>query len=228
MRTGAGAIKISLESTTALNESTYTVNFLINDESVSSTWILEYGIWRISTFGTDVVGDKTIVEKQETKRAEDRDLYTDYELMIQAGVSFLLNMEKTIGFNAGFRFGFGDYFLVGGDFTLNGEYKQIQAALGAKYAIRLGSVAIIPLAEAGVNLGILGNPMDFEESSGFGLGWGIKAGFMFTTKFVQGLYLFGNYQYNAVTITDDQPIWDPEIEYKINTHSITIGIGFGF
>jgi serine protease Do len=231
MRTGSGAIKINLESIVPINEHEYTVNFAINDGSASSTWIIEYGIWRISTFGEAVVGDKTIadekVEEKERVRTEDAALITDYGLMIQGGLTLMPDMEHTLGFNAGLRSSFAEFAMAGFDFTGNGDYKQFHAALGFKFPIRLGAVAIIPLAEASVGLSFAkvqsDDPWEDDHSdSDMGFGWGLKAGLMFTTKYVKGLYAFGNYQYNSVKIG----AFDDEVRLK--NSFITFGIGYGF
>ncbi len=236
MRTSSGVIRISLESIVPVNESKYTVTYNINDKSVSSTWELEYGIWRISTHGDTVIGDKSIVQEREKKITNNRNLFTDYSMILQAGAAIMpdfalpLGLKSgDIGFNAGIKVIMADIFTFGSDFTLNGDLVLIQPAVGIMYPIRLGSVAIMPLAEANVNIGFLGYRLDHDNPffAEIGLGWGAKAGFVFTTKFVRGLYLYGNYHYNTVTATADSD-WTAGKEYTMNSHSINVGIGLGF
>lgn len=233
MRKGGGSISLDRESITAINDSTYTVTFKVNDESVSSTWVLEYGIWRISTFGMDVTGDKTLVEKRAAEKKAESDLFTDYVFTTQAGVVIMPDMKKygynEIGYNAGFRVYLLDWINVGSDLTGNGNYNQIHAVLGVSYPIRLGAVAITPFADfsAGLVLAQVKHDNSVFNNSlvpDGGFGWGIKGGLMFTTKFVKGLYLHASYQYSGASLDFTLN----ENKLVLNNSFITIGLGFGF
>ncbi len=228
MRTGSGIINARLGTISQISEDEYTVTLNIGDDSVSSTWVLEYGIWRIDTFGSIVVGDKSIAQEKEKQRAQNRDLVTDYTLMLQGGLTIMPDMENNIGFNAGIRVGMGKIPIVGTDFAGNGDYNQIHAVIGLRYPIRLGAVAITPFAEGSAGIAFAKLEKDEDDFEDFGLlpdwgfGWGLKAGLMFTAKFVKGLYLYGNYHYVSTGIGhfDDKQTF---------THNfITIGIGYGF
>jgi serine protease Do len=238
MREGSVSINISLENITAVNENQYTVNFNINDESVSSTWIREYGIWRISTFGTDVIGDKGIVERKEAERKAESELVTDYDVMLQIGLAIMPDMaNKDIGLNASGKVFFYDFLNVGGDLTTNFDYTQIHVTGGLAFPIRLSSVAIIPFADAGLGV-ILVKPIpsvsndpydDFDPPSfvnDLGFGWGLKAGLVFTTKYVKGLYAYANYQYSSGNVSFSLDLDAEDRTFKNSI--ISVGIGYGF
>lgn len=235
MRTNTGVIKISLENIVLLNQNSYTVTFSINDTSVSSTWILEYGIWRISTFGTDVVGDKSIVERTQQERNTRNNLVGDFDVMLQAGLAIMPDMRKqNLGLNVSAKFFLNNYITIGGDVTTNFDYTQIHMTAGLAFPIRLGPVALIPFADAGVGI-ILVKPIPYPSESVLpdppswvsdgGLGWGVKVGLVFTTQWVKGLYLYANYQYSdGSTIF----IMGDNMKRNFNNNIITVGLGYGF
>ncbi len=229
MRTGSGVINARLGTISPIDEDEYTVTLNIGDESISSTWVLEYGVWRIKTFGAVVVGDKAVaaekVEERKREIAQNRDLVTDYGFMLQAGLAIMPDQENTMGFNAGLRTSWGELAIAGFDFTGNGDYTQIHTVIGLKYAIRLGSVAIMPFVEGSLGAAFAKLEDEFGETDlipDMGFGWGLKAGLMFTTKFVKGLYLYGNYQYSSADIGFSDE------EQTFSNNIIAIGIGYGF
>lgn len=223
-----GNIKIAVKEITQVSNTEYNVVFTINEKDVSTSWINEYTIWRIKSFGDAVTGDKTIVEQREKERQEKLEgtekLKSDFSSMFQIGATYMTDMgDKSMAFNAGVQI-HGKVFLFGFDYIGNSAWKQFQVGLGLMYPIRIGSdVAIMPLGQFCGNLAFPG--VDFDDDA-TAYGWGIKAGFVVTTSLVKGLYLHATYQYNGETMSDMSGYSDDKIKFSYSF--LTLGIGYAF
>jgi hypothetical protein len=205
---------------------------------------LEYGIWRISTFGINVTGDKSLVAKKEEERAVQRrnqDAFLSF--MLQGGVTILPDMDQSIGYNATFKLVLFRYATLGASFFGNGlDYNQLLTSIGGIVPVRLGSVTLMPFAEVGFGT-TLGksksgpkkaedddwgyDAVAFDNEIDFGIGVGVQAGLVITADAVKGLYLYGNYQYNSMLMYNNNPNIDVK-DYTLNNNIISIGIGYSF
>jgi len=91
---GGGALRTSLKEVTGSGEE-YTVVFVINNKDVSSTWIREYGNWRIKTFGTAATGDLGRLDTRQAKRDALAGIKPDAYLRLDAGYGFLFDKSST-------------------------------------------------------------------------------------------------------------------------------------
>ena len=226
MRSKSGSIGISLDSISSNDKGGFDVTFNINDKPVKSEWIKEYGVYRMDIYGDIVTGDKSLIDQKKKKKAQDKALRTDYVFAVSAGYAYVIDYGSA--FTAAMMFG--TPFTYGLDFIYGQEgYLQIGFNLGYVHPIRLKKVGIMPFATAGLSYistkfsrdaskGWLNSYGDDEPPFGFGLGFSLKAGLMFTTAAVPGLFGRTFYNYNVTFMNSNLK----------NTHIIGIAIGYGF
>jgi serine protease Do len=204
LRTKPGRIVITVDSAVPNSKNGYTVTFNVNGKTISSDWVNDYGIWRISAFGDFAAGDKTLVEKRDQAERDAKRLRTDNTIQLSAGFAYLLEAGPAFGADVKFRtdfMGFGARIYTAGE-----KFLQIDGTAGVYFPIRLKKIAFIPYGDLGLGLALKepaprpADPYGFDEPLLFkkdmGFDFSIKAGLMFTTAAVPGLYLQAAYQHN--------------------------------
>jgi serine protease Do len=232
LRAKSGRISISVDSVVPNNKNGFTITFKINDGTISSEWINEYGIWRISAFGDFAAGDKTLVEKREQADRDAARLKTDYDLQITAGLAYIFDLGPAFGADLKFRvgvFGSGLRAYIGG-----GGFFQVEGTGGIYIPIRLKKIGLTPYGDIGAGLVVKDHTKKAASSTSssnrsdddqglfakdIGLDISFQGGLMFTTAAVPGLYLQAAYQYN-IYVGDEVS--------DANPHMIFFGIGYGF
>jgi serine protease Do len=197
---GQGAIKAALKDVSGAGEE-YTVVFTINNKDYNSTWIREYGIWRIRTFGAVAAGDKSLVAKKEEQKKNAENLRTDSYFNVEAGYAYLFEKGNAIYVSANYMNLAGvRLYYAGSDFWTLGFFGQLQGT------IKAGSAAFMPYANLGVEYQ---HDAEWDEINkdnfvkGFPMAYAIQGGVKFTTSKVPGLYAGAGFQYNFFTMNDN-------------------------
>jgi serine protease Do len=221
MRSRSGRIAISINTVVPNNKGGYTVTFAVNDGTISSEWINEYGIWRIHAFGDFAAGDKSLVEKREQEDKDAQRLRTNYSFKAAAGFALPLEAGPAFGAEAKFIFGIFEYGLR--FYTAGKSFTQIEGVSGLALPIRIKKFGLTPFADLGLGLAFKSPASEdkYDDSPPFadvGFDISIQGGLMFTTAVVPGLYVQAAYQHSFYT------------KYLKEAHPSTLffGIGYGF
>ncbi|MDR1985712.1 MAG: hypothetical protein LBP88_01915, partial [Treponema sp.] len=178
--------------------------------------VKEYGVYRLDTYGDIVTGDKTLLAAKE----QERKLRSSFSFMLGAGYAYIFDTGS--GFNAFLKSG--RYISYGINFYYGQKsYLQIDGTLGFYFPIRLGSLALIPFADAGI--GFIKMEKDQADRDPYGASDGfdwelqfdfsVQGGLMVTLAAVPGLFAQAYYHYNIIQDMD-------------NNSLIGISIGYGF
>ena len=226
MRSKSGAIRISLNSISSDDRGGFNVEFNVDDEIVNSVWIKEYGVYRMNTYGDSVTGDKTLLDQKQKKKERDEALRTDSAFAITAGYSYVIDYGSAL--YVGMRFS--NPMTIGIDVIYgfsDEKYLHIGMNGGYVFPIRLETTAFIPFFDIGV--AYLKSEASKDESTvdrwdsgpgfGFAIGFTLKAGLMFTTSKVPGLFGRAFYEHDFVLFKDQNK--------AIKAHGI-IGISVGY
>jgi hypothetical protein len=229
-----GALHAGLGEITQNANGTYTVEIEVGDErTVSTTWVTEYGIWRLEKAGDLVNGDKTLAETKKKKAETDKNLRDDYSILLAAGYSYIVDgppaalwaqvKRKT---NA-VTFGFNGFAGLAGK-----QLIQFDGVVGLEFSIKLKNLALLPFADVGVGMRLAhlaGVRISDDEDDMLIPGFGIlgRAGIAITSSAAPGLFGVVSYQFNAC-----EPMgvtFGPKASYEdMAKHFISIGIGYAF
>jgi hypothetical protein len=229
LRSRSGRISIRVDTVAPNSKNGYTVTFAVNDGAISSEWVNEYGIWRISAFGDFAAGDKSLVEKRDQADRDAQRLKTDYSFQISAGLALPLEAGAAFGADLKVRAWYMGYGLR--LYTAGKSFSQIEGTMGVYIPIRIKKAGITPYGDLG--LGLVFGPESKEETStgnssldisdivdkpNFAFDFSIQGGLMFTTTAVPGLYLQAAYQHNFYLLGMK----------KVNPSVLFFSIGYGF
>jgi serine protease Do len=198
LRSKAGRISISVDTVVPNNKNGYTVTFKVNDRTISSEWVNDYGIWRINSFGDFAAGDKTLVEKQEKEDRDAERLRTDYDIQFSAGFAYPFEVGPAFGADLKFR-RYSSYASAGMRvYTAGEDFFQLEVTSGIFIPIRIKKVGLTPYGETGLGFIKTSFPIDELQIPYFGFALSFQGGLLFTTAAVPGLYLQAAYQYNLL------------------------------
>jgi serine protease Do len=204
LRSKAGRISISVDNVVSNSKSGYTVTFKINDGTISSEWVNDYGIWRVGSFGDFAAGDKSLVEKREQADRDSERLKTDYDFQLSAGLAYPFEMGAAFGMDIKIRawlMAYGFRFYTAGE-----NFSQFEGTTGIFIPIRIKKIGLTPYGDLG--FGFVWAPDSKKTSSNdsrhddddtpldFTFDISFHGGLMFTTSAVPGLYLQAAYQHN--------------------------------
>ncbi|MDR2922150.1 MAG: serine protease [Treponema sp.] len=229
LRSKSGGISIKLNSINPGEDGLYNVSFNVNGGNVDSVWINEYGIWRIRSFGTSASGDKTIIDKKKKEKADAGRLHDDPSIMLSAGLAYPFGLGAAFG--ADLTIKLSKYSGVGFAGYFGKDYTQVIINGGLYVPITMGSVALTPFGVVG--LGMMFYPKepsnnaynalhDDADTKNVKFGLSARAGLIFTTAVVPGLFLQTSYQFNFYTdgIGEKARLLYP--------HTIYVGIGYAW
>ena len=226
MRSKSGSIKISLDSINPNDKGGFSVAFNVNDAIVKSEWIKEYGVYRMDTYGDMVTGNKTLLEDKQKKKERDKALRTEFGAGIGAGYAYVFDYGSA--FNASLIFAGTKPFLWDIDFIFGQKgYIQIGFDAGLFFPIRMNSFAISPFGTVGFHYVSTKASRDAADKWGssfgnnddpfkFGFALPLKAGLMFTTSAVPGLFGRVFFSYNIAFFNsniDNTPIFGAGVGY---------------
>ncbi|MDR1972423.1 MAG: serine protease [Treponema sp.] len=200
LRTRPGRISVTVDSTAPNNKNGFTVVFNVNGSTISSDWVNDYGIWRISAFGDFAAGNKTLVEERDRAERDAKRLITDYSFQFSAGLAVVLETGPAFGADFKFRTGITGYGLK--VYTGGKEFFQGETTAGLYFPVRMKKAALTPYADFGLGIAVkepaprTPNPYDPLPEKDMGFAVSIKGGLMFTTSAVPGLFLQAAYQHN--------------------------------
>jgi serine protease Do len=221
LRSKSGRIVTSVDSVVPNNKNGYTVTFRVNNTTISSEWVNDYGIWRIQSFGDFAAGDKTLIERRDQEDRDAQNLRTDNTFQFTAGYAHIFEYGAALGLDTVIRLG-----LTGQGMRayLSKDFFQLDAFAGLYIPIRLQKVALTPHLDLG--LGVVAKNYDKSASGDdrlfiedLGFVFSVRGGMMFTAAAVPGLFLQAAYQHNFY-------LSDPFTD--INPSVLFIGIGYGF
>jgi serine protease Do len=223
LRSRTGRISISVDQVVSNNKNGFTVTFQVNDGTISSEWVNDYGIWRINSFGDFAAGDKTLVEKRDQADRDSERLKTDYDFQISAGLAYPFMAGPAFGADIKIRVWFMGYGLR--VYTAGENFFQLEGTTGIYIPIRIKKIGLTPYVDAGLGVVLAPhkkspNSSPFEEDDKpFDLSFdlSVQGGLMVTTTAVPGLYFQAAYQYNAYLGLEDA-----------NPNVLFFGIGYGF
>jgi serine protease Do len=227
MRPKSGRISTSVDTVLPNNKNGYTVTFRLNNGTISSNWVNEYGIWRIQSFGDFAAGDKTLVEKREQADRDAENLKTDNTFQLAAGYAHIFETGAAFGLDMAFLTGYSG---AGFRAYISDGFFQLDGFWGLYIPIRFKKVAITPHADLSLGLVVKDHVPDPEDTFDYyddssapdndaGFAFSIRGGLMFTTAAVPGLFFQTAYQYNFY-LTD---------KFKdVDASVLFIGIGYGF
>jgi serine protease Do len=216
LRTPSGRIAVSVDTVESGGDKGYTVTFTVNNGTISSGWVNDYGIWRISAFGDFAAGDKTLLGQQN--RVER--LRTGYLFQLSAGLAYPLELGPAFGADMKLRLGFMGYGLR--LYTAGNPLFQAETTAGLYIPIRLHNViGITPYGDLGFGVAIKESGSDDEGllfGKDMGLVFSITGGLMLTSSAVPGLFLQAAYQHSFYTT---------EIN-SLRPGLLFFGLGYGF
>jgi serine protease Do len=201
MRTRSGTLKVSLESATPNDKGGFTVAFKVNDITVLSEWVKEYGAYRMDSYGEIAPEDKVRVEDMERRQAQEKALITEYSVMISAGYAYILE-DIGSAFTASLSMGFGSVGsgnIYGGiGFYYAPEVKLLNAGLnlGLVFPIRGSKAAFMPFGELGIGAVVPDSSQKEFGDPFFYFGANGKLGFMLTSSAISGAFLKAYYCHN--------------------------------
>jgi serine protease Do len=246
LRSKSGSISIKLNSINPGEDGSYRVSFDVNDASVDSLWVNEYGIWRIRSFGTTASGDKTLSEKKEKEKAKVKTdtarLKHEPNFMLSAGLTTLFvsagsaaapTTDLKVAFGADITYKINKNLGIGLRGYFGKDFTQVEIGGGGYLPIKISSVALTPFINAGAGMMFTLNPNYTSSSWGeskknMQFGVSARAGLIFTTSWVPGLFLHASYQFNLYT---NFKFGSSDSGYKkglIKPHLIYIGAGYSF
>ncbi|MDR1248219.1 MAG: hypothetical protein LBK63_02845, partial [Treponema sp.] len=221
LRTQTGRIALTVDSVAPANGNNYTVAFTVNDKTIRSVWVNDYGIWRINSFGDFAAGDKTLVERRNQADTDAQRLRTDYDFHLSAGFAYLLEAGPAFGGDFKYHFGVMAYgFRV---YTAGEKFFQVEATTGVYIPARVKKTGFIPYGNLGIGIALqeaadqsslYSNAID--KDMGFELS--LEGGLLFTATLVPGLFLQAAYQHN---------FYAGELQ-GIKPGILFFGIGYGF
>jgi serine protease Do len=238
----AGTLRATLGDISQNTDGSYTVPLIFaDDRTVTTTWALEFGIWKLDKAGDSVSGDKTLVEKQEKqqrKTVREKKDYDNFFLITASYVDIFDHLVETVpvynnsytptntpvfdmipAFDATLFLGLYRYFLVPFSFTITKGFWQVDFGAGFKIPIDIAkAVTLSPYATIGLNVR---TPTD-TTLFGIDFGLSVKGGLMLTTKWVPGLFALAAYQYN-LTFTG---LFD--VSTPVDAHMFKAGVGYAF
>ena len=223
---GQGAIKASVKSVTG-SGSEYTVVFTINNKDVQSTWVREYGNWRIRTFGTVAAGKNAPPAKKETpsrKKTElkiqktDEKLRIDSPFHIEAGYANLFDKAPTALYACAeiMRYGGARVYYVDADFWTAGVF------FGYRFDIPMEKIAYMPYFRMGFDYHNDKAYKDFGSNDP-PIDYNLQAGLKVTSSYVPGLFVGAGFQYNFTFTFDDK--YDKK---KLMRMALVLTAGYAF
>lgn len=237
----SGYIVIKRDSITAVDEKTYTVDFNVNNKTVTSQWINEYGIWRVKSFGdfadasNKATGsNKGIGKSGSTQRGDSDSSLTIYpDLQITADFLMLLDRGYGFGLDLTLRDGYSG-FGVRGFFAK--DFFQGDLLVGLYFPIPAGKVGFTPYINIASGLQFINNVdkdgLDFfdpdrektfiEKIQPF---WSLSAQAGLQFNIAAGLYIRAAYQFNFTL-----DLFDYRNKYKLpkDMHVVLFGLGYSF
>jgi serine protease Do len=198
---------------------------------VSTTWVVEYGIWKLDKAGDLVSGDRAVLDRRIRDQETEKKLRAGYNWSISAGYAYLglgsgdprgSALDVSASMKAGFlTYGANVFFQSGNFGILEGEF-------GFTGAIRLGKIALMPYGNAGAGMAWHEedkDPYGMNDASSLSIGFSLQGGLMLTTAYVPGLFFKTAYQFNFY---DGILGKDRTVPLKDTAHSLIIGIGYLF
>ncbi|MDR1905210.1 MAG: serine protease [Treponema sp.] len=222
LRARSGVIRASLQDVSRQDDGSYKVNFTIQDKTIESTWVKEYNIWRIRTFGDAALDDRTQIEAKTKKREQNAGLRTDIVFAVNGGFEYLFDRGPAFFMSAWYQFVGPVFWDV--QFHFAGmDYIHIETGLGFNVPIKLNSFAISPFAIVHAGFKKIPPPPNNQYITGdLAYGWSARGGLQVVIAAVPGLLFQAAYQYNSYIAMEDQ------IELKEGKHGVTVGIGYVF
>jgi len=203
------------------------VVFTINNKDVQSTWVREYGNWRIRTFGTVAAGKNAPPAKKETpsrKKTElkiqktDEKLHIDSDFHLEAGYATLFDKAPTALYACaeikrcgGFKVYYAD-----------AEFWAIGAFAGYRFDIPAGKIAYMPYFRIGFDYQNDKAYRDFSASD-LPITFTLQAGLKVTSSYVPGLFAGAGFQYNIFDTHDEN--YDKK---KLMRMALTLTAGYAF
>ncbi|GHV56275.1 hypothetical protein AGMMS49579_20650 [Spirochaetia bacterium] len=238
----ASVLRATLGDITRNTDGSYTVPLIFaGDRVIVTTWVSEFGIWKLDKAGDLVSGDKTLVEKKEKQRESDKmkNAYDNF-VMLSVGYTNIFDhktgekripaanrydddtFEPIIGvapaFDASVLMAWNKYWLAPFSFTIAKDFWQVDGGVGFNIPINIKAVTLAPYAAIGIDI----HKANGSEMLPFEFGAMAQGGLMLTTTWVPGLYLLAGYQYNFSFLTllgETKPT---------DAHMLKINVGYAF
>jgi hypothetical protein len=201
-----------------------------DDRTVSTTWVTEYGIWRLDKAGDLVTGDKTLAETKKKQKDADKKLRDSYDLLVMAGYSYIVDSPAAIWLQGKSKTGYFTYALDGFIGLVGGPFVQIDGTIGLEFPVKRAGLALLPFADIGVGMRFApiieeGTWHQTEHVSSPGAGILARVGLALTSRAAPGLFGAVSYQFNAFSplgaaLGSSTRFKDPA------KHFINIGIGY--
>ncbi|MDR2587966.1 MAG: serine protease [Spirochaetales bacterium] len=217
----AKALKVSLTGLTRVSpnsEEAYTVSLDTGSGQIDSVWVMEYGLWKIESFGPQVKGDKSLVAVEA-----DPGLRSDYSALISADYIYIVDRGSAVGGTLRYK-GEGSYTSLGMGYFYGGkDFRQIQMSWGITVPISFSTFAFAPFAE--VNAGVIMKKNEekltsYDEDTTWVAGAGFQGGIRCTSSAFPGVYISAAFQYNGHS--------DRNSPKKPHKQLITAGLGYAF
>jgi serine protease Do len=224
IRTG-GVLRGVVKEITGSGEE-YTVVFTINDKDVSSTWVREYGNWRIGTFSTIAAGDRELLDQRRSQRRRAARTSLDDSVHIEAGYAFLFDFAPAALYISL------DYTFYGLNFYyVNSNYWSIGMFVGYRGNFSIGeSLTMMPYGRLGLDFAVI-KDAEFNDYSGLPVSGYVQAGFKLSISQVPGLLFNTGFQYRLFNLSEvmkDDDWGIPKLTYELIKMGLTFSIGYAF
>ena len=156
MRTGiTGPIRARMESIERNLTGGFTVILNINDNLIETTWVNEYGVFRMNTYGDMVTGDRerqtNVQEERQRERQQREALNFNYNFIAHGGLSYL--PEYGFGFTASIALSEPTYYSLNYTYVFGDKrYSNFMVGVGLTLPINANTFGIIPFGEAGLGV----------------------------------------------------------------------------
>jgi serine protease Do len=228
----SGVLRATLGDMVKNTDGSYTVALQFSGgRVVSTTWVIEYGIWKLDKAGDLVTGDRTVLDRRIRDQEAERNLRTDYNWAISAGYAYLgLGGSNPRGSALDVSVSMPVSFITYGAHLLfqSGDFGILEMEIGFAGAIRLGKIALMPYGNVGG--GIFWHEKDTSSDSmsmisdSMSIAFSLQGGLMFTSSYVPGLFFKTAYQFNF----DDIFSSDRATPLKDTKHSLILSVGYLF
>jgi serine protease Do len=217
LRAKSGVIRASLSDLNRQSDGSYKAAFTIQDRIVESTWVKEYNIWRIRTFGDAALDDRAQIEAKTKKITQNAGLRTDIGFAVNGGFEYLFDQGPAFFASLWYQF-IGPVFWDMQFHFASIDYIQLESGLGFHVPVKLNSFAISPFALAVIGFRKIASPdTDFPLA----FGWSVGGGIQVLIAAAPGLLFQAAYQYNSYAPVDKGVLEE-------GRHGVTIGIGYAF
>jgi hypothetical protein len=186
---------------------------------VSSTWVREYGNWRIRTFGSIAAGDRALVTQRQDRRDRDARLHIDSPFHIGVGYATLFDKAPSAFFATL------DYEAFGVSVSYSPDVTFFTMFFGHRLNIRVKDIGLMPYIKFGISYThtsiepVEDDPTRFSIPINF---FNLQGGLKITSTFIPGLFFDTRYLFTPFTFNRE------DMENPLRRMMLSFSLGYAF